>query len=66
MLTDKQQAILEKELSSSVGGLVFGSGPELDALVTSGHLEWLSDAGTPPNAYFRITEKGREVLSEGK
>jgi len=65
MLTKKQRKVLEWKMKDSVGGVCFGGTPEFDALIKNGYLERLPPPVTP-YAYFRITDKGREVLTEGK
>lgn len=61
-LNREQREILEHTVSRAAGGLYCGDGPDMQALVSAGLMEFAGRKSFVPDPYFRITSAGREAL----
>lgn len=61
-LSREQHEILYHTEHRSAGGLYCGGSPDMDALVAAGLMEFAGKKSFVPDAYYRITSKGRAVL----
>lgn len=61
-MTKEQQEILEHTAQRAPGGLYCGGSKDMDALVTAGLMEYAGRKSFVPDAYYRITSKGRATL----
>lgn len=61
-LSTEQKAILDHTMHRTAGGLYCGGGRDIDALVDAGMMVEVGRKSFVPEAYFRITNKGREAL----
>ncbi len=61
-VTPNQYEILYHTEHRSAGGFYCGGGPDMDVLVASGLMEYAGRKSFVPDAYYRITSKGRDIL----
>ena len=61
-LTSEQRDILEHTLHRSPQGLFCGDSQDMRSLVAAGLMEKAGKKSFVPDAYFRITPKGKEAL----
>ena len=61
-----QMDILWHTEHRAAGGLYCGGGPDVDALVEAGLMEYAGRKSFVPDPYYRITAAGREVLRGAK
>jgi len=61
-ITPAQLDILDHTEHRAAGGYYCGGGPDMDALVAAGLMEYAGRKSFVPDAYYRITSKGRAVL----
>ena len=61
-LTHTQIEILDHTVHRAAQGLYCGGGPDMDALVAAGLMEYAGRKSFVPDPYLRITSKGREEL----
>jgi hypothetical protein len=61
-LTPIQISILEHTLHRAAGGYYCGGGPDMDALVAAGLMEYAGRKSFVPDPYYTITSKGCEAL----
>jgi hypothetical protein len=61
-ISREQLDILDHTEHRAPGGFFCGGGPDMDALVAAGLMEFAGRKSFVPDAYYRITSKGRAVL----
>ena len=61
-VTRSQLEILDHTEHRAAGGLYCGGSPDMDALVAAGLMEFAGRKSFVPDAYYRITSKGRALL----
>jgi len=65
-MSDEQLSILDHTEHRAAGGFYCGGSPDMDALIAAGLMEFAGWKSFVPDAYYRITSKGRSVLRELK
>lgn len=61
-LPRRQLEILDHTEHRAVGGYYCGGGPDMDALVAAGMMEYAGRKSFVPDPYYRITSAGRAAL----
>ncbi len=61
-ISRSQLDILHHTEHRAAGGFYCGGGPDMDALVACGMMEFAGRKSFVPDAYYRITSKGRAML----
>lgn len=65
-LSRYERDILWHTVHRAAGGYYCGGGPDMDALVEKGMMEYAGRKSFIPDPYYKITNKGREALRAAK
>jgi len=64
-LNKEHKEILNHTIYRAAGGFYCGGGKKMDELCEAGLMQYVGKKSFAPDLYYRITQKGREVLKGG-
>jgi len=65
-LTNEQIEILEHTAHRATGGLYCGDSSDMQKLIAAGMMESAGRKSFVPDAYFRMTQKAKDMTAKGR